>query len=47
MMVPGVAQRRRIDQVDMPPDQRGKRVFGMARRVFRSNSMSSIGGIYL
>ena len=34
VMVAGVAQRRRINQVDMPPHERGKRLLGMTRRVF-------------
>jgi len=33
-MVAGVAQRRGIDQVDVPLYKRGKRLLGMTRRVF-------------
>jgi hypothetical protein len=33
-MVAGVAQRRRINQVNMPRCERGERLLGMTRRVF-------------
>jgi hypothetical protein len=34
MMVADVTQRRRINQVNVPRYQRGKRLFGIAQRVF-------------
>ena len=46
MRIAGVAQRDRIDLVDVPRDERGKGLLGIVLDVFRNKAMSSNSCIY-